>query len=369
MNSSIRAATLLALSVAAGAATAEQRVGDTYVSPMIGYTWLDNVRGADDDRFYGLTLGHHFNEWVSAELNVNRGNFDLPLDDKLRLTTFSVDALHIFAAQSRVSPFISIGAGLMSTKPEGQRHEDDPLAQAGLGLLIDVASRDDGTLKFSLRPEVKARWSFPGENDPRDHVHDYTAGLGFMLSFGSPPPPAPAPAPVVVAPPPPPPPAPLPPGDADGDGVTDNLDRCPDTPHGVAVDAYGCPRRGAATLQGVTFEYDSATLTGDSRPVLSEVAADLKKYPRLKIELQGHTDSKGSDKYNQQLSGKRAQSVRDYLVQQGVSEQQLTAKGYGEAQPVADNNTEEGRSQNRRVVMMVVDNPGDVKVDVQPPKE
>ena len=119
----------------------------------------------------------------------------------------------------------------------------------------------------------------------------------------------------------------------------------------------------------MTFEYDSATLTSESRPVLSELAADLKKYPRLKIELQGHTDSKGSDKYNQQLSGKRAQSVRDYLLQQGVSTQQLTAKGYGEAQPVADNNTEEGRSQNRRVVMMVVDNPGDVKIDVQPPKE
>ena len=134
------------------------------------------------------------------------------------------------------------------------------------------------------------------------------------------------------------------------------------------MDAYGCPRRGAATLEGVNFEYNSATLTGDSRPVLTAVAADLKKYKRLKIELQGHTDSTGSDKYNLQLSQRRAQSVRDFLVSEGVGEQQLTAKGYGESEPVADNKTEEGRAKNRRVIMMVVENPGEVQIDMKQPK-
>jgi len=370
MKFSIRAATAFALTIASVAATAEQRVGDTYVSPTLGYTWLDDDRQADDDLFYGIAIGHHFNEAVSLELNVNRGLYDLPADKDLRLTAISIDALHIFARDSKVSPFISLGAGQLYNSPEGARHTEDPLLQAGLGMMIELGSRDDGTLKFSLRPEVKARWSFPGRNDPQDHLLDYMAGIGFQLSFGSPPPkPVAAPEPPPPPPPPAPPPPPPPPADTDGDGVTDDLDKCPDTPRGVAVDAYGCPRRGSATLQGVNFEYNSATLTSESRPILAAVAADLKRYPRLKVELQGHTDSTGSDKYNLTLSQKRAQSVRDYLVSEGVGPQQLTAKGYGESDPIADNKTEAGRAENRRVAMVVLENPGEVKIDMEEPKK
>jgi OOP family OmpA-OmpF porin len=119
----------------------------------------------------------------------------------------------------------------------------------------------------------------------------------------------------------------------------------------------------------VNFEYNSATLTSESRPILASVAADLKRYPRLKVELQGHTDSNGSDKYNLQLSQKRAQSVRDYLVSEGVGPQQLTSKGYGESDPIADNKTEAGRAANRRVAMSVVENPGEVKIDMKQPKD
>jgi len=149
--------------------------------------------------------------------------------------------------------------------------------------------------------------------------------------------------------------------------VIDPRDKCPDTPRGVAVDADGCPRRGTATLQGVTFEFNSANLSSESRPVLDQVAEDLKRYPRLRVELQGHTDSVGADAYNMKLSAARANSVREYLISRGVPEQQLTSRGYGETQPVADNRTEEGRAQNRRVVMNVLENPGDVDVTVEPP--
>jgi OOP family OmpA-OmpF porin len=99
--------------------------------------------------------------------------------------------------------------------------------------------------------------------------------------------------------------------------------------------------------------------------VLNGVATDLKKYPRLKIELQGHTDDKGSDQYNLKLSQQRADSVRIYLMDQGVPGGQLTARGYGEAQPIEDNKTEAGRSLNRRAVMFVQDNPGEVQVQGQ----
>jgi OmpA-OmpF porin, OOP family len=93
------------------------------------------------------------------------------------------------------------------------------------------------------------------------------------------------------------------------------------------------------------------------------VGADLKKYPGLRVELQGHTDSSGTDAYNLKLSQQRADQVRDYLIQSvAVPPQQLVAKGYGESLPVASNTTVEGRSVNRRVVMLVLSNSGEVKV-------
>jgi OOP family OmpA-OmpF porin len=96
--------------------------------------------------------------------------------------------------------------------------------------------------------------------------------------------------------------------------------------------------------------------------VLDPVATNLKKYTGLRIELQGHTDSVGADRYNQQLSQQRAESVREYLLGQGVSAAQVVARGYGESQPIATNGTPDGRAQNRRVVMKVLQNPGSVKV-------
>ena len=150
--------------------------------------------------------------------------------------------------------------------------------------------------------------------------------------------------------------------DTDRDGVTDDKDQCPGTPSGVSVDEVGCPQKGSITLEGVTFEVNSAQLTAASRPILDGVADGLRKHPRLRVELQGHTDSSGADAYNLQLSQRRANSVREYLLSQGVPAAQLTARGYGETQPITDNTSNEGRSKNRRVVMHVIDNPGDVNV-------
>lgn len=145
--------------------------------------------------------------------------------------------------------------------------------------------------------------------------------------------------------------------------MPDNIDQCPNTPAGVQVDAVGCPIKGSITLEGVNFEYNSAALTVASNAPLDAVADGLKKHPRVKVEIQGHSDSTGSLAYNIKLSQKRADSVRDYLVHSGVNADQLVTKGYGPTKPVASNKTAEGRAQNRRVVMFVISNPGDVKVE------
>ncbi|MDH3591611.1 MAG: OmpA family protein [Planctomycetota bacterium] len=144
--------------------------------------------------------------------------------------------------------------------------------------------------------------------------------------------------------------------DSDGDGVYDGIDKCPGTPSGTAVGADGCPEKRLFTedrktfvLQGVNFETDSAKLTGDSTGILDGVAATLKEWPNVTVEVGGHTDSRGSDAYNQSLSERRAKSVMDYLVSKGIDARRMTSRGYGEAEPIADNGTSEGRLKNRRV--------------------
>ncbi|RTZ60234.1 MAG: hypothetical protein DSZ33_03120 [Gammaproteobacteria bacterium] len=102
-------------------------------------------------------------------------------------------------------------------------------------------------------------------------------------------------------------------------------------------------------LEGVHFETDSNKLTGDSTQILDKVAQSLIANPGIKVEIAGHTDSDGKANYNLALSQLRAQSVVNYLISKGVAAENLVARGYGETRPVADNNTAEGKAQNRRV--------------------
>jgi outer membrane protein OmpA-like peptidoglycan-associated protein len=109
------------------------------------------------------------------------------------------------------------------------------------------------------------------------------------------------------------------------------------------------------TLRGVYFDYDKATIKPESHPALADAAKILQENPGIKVEIQGHTDSDGSEAYNQQLSQRRAQSVVTYLVQNfAIDPARLTAKGYGELQPVASNSTPEGKALNRRVEFVIL---------------
>jgi len=144
------------------------------------------------------------------------------------------------------------------------------------------------------------------------------------------------------------------PADSDGDGVTDDKDRCPGTPAGVQVDAVGCrilfeERQTTLILEGVNFETGKAELTQAARAILLTVAQSLVANPDIRVEVGGHTDITGSRALNMRLSQARAESVRNFLIQNGVSADRMTAKGYGPDKPVASNNTRDGRAQNRRV--------------------
>ncbi|MCX7797844.1 MAG: OmpA family protein [Melioribacter sp.] len=102
-------------------------------------------------------------------------------------------------------------------------------------------------------------------------------------------------------------------------------------------------------LVGVNFEFNSAKITPESYPILYDAAKTLLQNPNLNVEIQGYTDNIGSEAYNKKLSQKRAEAVKNYLISKGVSANRLKAVGYGEANPIGDNNTAEGRAMNRRI--------------------
>jgi outer membrane protein OmpA-like peptidoglycan-associated protein len=107
-------------------------------------------------------------------------------------------------------------------------------------------------------------------------------------------------------------------------------------------------------LYGVTFDFNKATIKPESEAVLTRAASVLKETTGFAVEVQGHTDNVGGDDYNQKLSQARAESVRQWLGVHGTDAARLSAKGYGKAQPVADNNSDFGRAKNRRVELVRV---------------
>ena len=147
--------------------------------------------------------------------------------------------------------------------------------------------------------------------------------------------------------------------DNDKDGIPDKDDKCPNQ-FGVPPD--GCPKKYVNVVvteqkieikQTVYFDTNKATIKPVSFALLNEVGQALKDNPKIKVEVQGHTDSQGNDDFNLKLSQRRAESVRTYLIKQGISSDRMTAKGYGENVPIADNRTADGRSQNRRVEFVI----------------
>jgi outer membrane protein OmpA-like peptidoglycan-associated protein len=149
--------------------------------------------------------------------------------------------------------------------------------------------------------------------------------------------------------------------DNDKDGFLDKDDKCPNEP-GVAPD--GCPRKYNLVVvtekkielkQTVFFDFNKASIKSVSFALLNDVAQAMVDNPKIKVEIGGHTDSVGNDAFNLKLSQQRAESVRTYLIKRGIDSNRMVPKGYGENVPIADNRTEAGRSQNRRVEFLITE--------------
>lgn len=147
--------------------------------------------------------------------------------------------------------------------------------------------------------------------------------------------------------------------DSDNDGVLDKDDQCPDVAGTVAN--RGCPevteevqKQLNEYARTILFDTGKASLKSESVSVFVDIIRILNEYPTAKFTVEGHTDSVGSESLNQKLSEERANSVRDFLIKEGIAADRLTAIGYGEAKPIATNNTSAGRTQNRRVEINLV---------------
>lgn len=331
MSATKRVLIAVGLAAASGAALAGELDDRWYLSAGIGYAFADNDRelpgtGWDVDggpaAFVGI--GKTINEWLNLELNLKGNRYDLGSgngDWKQYGATF--DGLFFFNRDPKWAPYAVLGAGEMhSTKPG--KDWNTPIVEAGLGLMHVVNDSGD-----TLRAEVRHRWDFtdlkgtPGNDDKT--FDDWIVMVGVTIPLGKKPA-EPAPAPVAVAEPAPTPPPPPPP-------VTETV-----------------------VLKGVNFCFDCDKLSSEAKAILDgDAMAIVKHHPNATFEVAGHTDSKGADAYNNGLSQRRATNVREYLVQQGVDGSRITATGYGESQPVADNATATGRAQNRRVELRVTE--------------
>lgn len=153
------------------------------------------------------------------------------------------------------------------------------------------------------------------------------------------------------------------PPDKDGDKIPDSVDACPseaETRNGFEDDE-GCPDLVpdefadlAGILEGINFDSDKDVIKSESRPILDRAVEVLQKFPSVRIEISGHTDSKGDYEHNMDLSRRRAESVKKYLIEAGVVDTRIETRGAGPNEPIATNDTSEGRAKNRRIEVKIL---------------
>lgn len=329
-------------------APAAARVTD-YVSLLGTYTFVGDTPYDSIERATGMQLIRGWN-WTGnwyIEGNFAANNIETGVDGSTDFYHYGLgaDLVYSFGDRLGFTPFVLIGAGGTYTDVIPDDEDDWGWnGNAGIGFLSGPIS------DFGFRIRLEGRYIYESY-EFLDKRQDVKVGLGLELPLQ-----LPGDAPmtpmavveervqVVSA---------APAGDADGDGVLDPYDACPETPQGMEVDGRGCALPQVLTLTGVVFDFDKATLTPDARTILDDVAKKIVAYKKIPMELAGHTDNVGSDEYNLKLSDLRAKAVLDYLVEQGVTADGLTAKGYGESQPVAPNDTDAGRQVNRRTELRI----------------
>ncbi|MFK7893145.1 MAG: OmpA family protein [Granulosicoccus sp.] len=297
---------------------------------------------------YQVTIGADLNKWLSVELHgADLGSAELDNGGEIDYQEYGLSGL-IYGGRNRgnynrsgLTFFGRAGIGALSNdSSEGVGFEKQEDVHLILGAGAEYAIEQG----FALRAEGT--------------VFDKDASylqLGLLYRFGS----APALAMPSIS---------LPfglggsdslkkakplPGDLDGDGVADAEDQCNETAGGQPIDEIGCPVFSGA-IEGLNFLSGSDELTNQGKAIVDGLAITLLEFPDLRIRVAAHTDSLGDEEENMLLSRRRALAVSRHLIEAGISKFRLEAVSYGETQPIATNETREGRSMNRRVELTAI---------------
>lgn len=391
---------------AGGGITAIPQLPVVVELPILDFSGPSSNYEYDSELAYALTVGYMFSNGLRPEFELSyrqdqpdsitnsSGGSELTDASKVSVSTAFGNLWYDLFPSWSIRPYIGGGVGFARAKLDnfqqdniGPLQRQDPLGggaepprqgedsvfsyQLGVGVNWDVWGNYTLGLDYRyLKTEDFDFFVFQRQQFSK-FVSDYEANTLFLsLNYyfrqqqPAPPPPPPAPAEVVE------------PTDSDNDGVPDDIDQCPNTPSGEAVDSVGCPLPPPAplcgeamsgsvasvegcdvgesiVLRGVNFATDKSNLDANARTLLDDVVADLKNFSDVEVEISGHTDSRGDASYNQKLSERRANSVRDYLVDNGIADNRLSTVGYGLTRPIGDNETTEGQAENRRVELRI----------------
>lgn len=325
------------------------------------YMFDDDLRNLDDAYSLEGGLELPMNETLSLEAWLSDYTADVSNSSaELDAQRINLGALfHLKEGSTR--PFISAGASHLEFEPEAGDDFSETLVNLGLG----VKKYFDNNIV--LRGELMAMNSI--DNEVTEFGARLAVGYAFGRSVAKPEPvvvvePAPEPVvvvekvvvekPVPVVVPVKPVPAPV---DSDKDGVVDANDKCANTNAAFKVDATGCPIMLTETVEiqmNVKFANNSAVVTAANFSEIQKVAEFMKQSDKTDLTVEGYSDDRGRAAYNKTLSQKRADAVRTTLINEfGIPADRITAIGYGEENPIADNSTAEGRAKNRRVVGVI----------------
>jgi OOP family OmpA-OmpF porin len=351
----------LALSALLAASLMQATDFNYEISPVAGYLWNSvsgnekpsasqgPIGGVQNHAVYGIEAQANNLEFfgIKPELSVlygrdtvNQNTIDTNGEFTGVLDTM-INGVYEVDTGTFVTPFVKAGAGYEWYTNTHPTDFDGIIVDAGLGLKADltkhIALKLEGLYMYKMNNNGDEGAPVNGSNGSNGEVHNVAALAGLTFSFDEKAAPVVAAAvvaPVVVEEVVAPVVVPVP------------VEKCADAPKGFVLDDNCQPLKKSFNIN---FPFDSATITDTEAPKVSEFATFLKDSPAYKTELVGYTDSKGTEKYNQKLSEKRAAAVKAQLEKEGVAADRLTTSGKGEMDPVADNKTEEGRWLNRRV--------------------
>ncbi|WP_051700869.1 OmpA family protein [Endozoicomonas elysicola] len=308
------------------------------------YNALDSYRELDNSFAQKIGAGYRLNDRFSIAGIYSQYTTDHKNGGDVDLKSYRLDTFYDLTPwNGELTPYLVAGIDELQEKPDAGEKRDDTRMNAGAGvrkaLTPNLSLQGDVRVVRSLDYNqtesmfnVALNWTFgsvsqtaPKATEVNPVTRETVASIQPAISV-----------------------------DSDQDGIQDTVDLCPGTITGAAVDQTGCVPMEEINLL-VTFDFDSDAISSSAMSMIGKMGDFMTRYPDVKIRIKGHTDNQGHEDYNQVLSTKRADAVRESLIDQyKIDGDRIESIGFGEIEPVTSNMTKEGRQQNRRVVAEVI---------------